>query len=478
MSDIAFQEIELSDLSIGSPRAELALLGELLGDNSGIDMTADRLMPEDFSVPLYGRVFAVIVREASLGRSVNAITLSPYFRDDRDFEELDAQRRLSDAARDSIGDYRPTPYLDQILSLSKRRRIVAGLSRIQAEARNLEMSVDDILSEADATLSTIVDRAEGTHEVTGADALGEVIAEFGLPVVGVRCGTIGQIDDLAGPLRPGQMVIVAGRPGMAKTATAVSYAIGAARAGHGTLFVSLEMSAKELGARIGSDLCFDVAQGTGVPFEVIRDRRPSVSQTLRIREARVSFSDMPLQIVDRGGCKMATLETMIRRHKRKMAAAGRKLELVIVDYLQLLSPDQPMRSSYEAVSEISKRIKQAAKSQGVAIMALAQLSRSVEQRPDRRPQLSDLRDSGQIEQDADTVIFLYREAYYTKKEEPKRGTSEWYDWSVKYAEIERHIEFICAKRRDGAEGRGAGLFFGEFMAVRGGDYYETRGESL
>ena len=159
---------------------------------------------------------------------------------------------------------------------------------------------------------------------------------------------------------------------------------------------------------------------------------------------------------------------MIRRTKRRMAAQGSSLDLVVVDYLQLLRANETRgKSQYEQVSEISRTLKAIAKETGVAIMALAQLSREVEKRPDKRPMLSDLRDSGQIEQDADLVLFLFREEYYLSKEKPPQHNEKYTDWQGAIADARGKIDFIVAKRRNGVEGTATGRFHGEFQAVRG-----------
>ena len=252
---------------------------------------------------------------------------------------------------------------------------------------------------------------------------------------------------------------------MGKTALALSYAIGAAQQGHGVLFVSLEMSSTELAARMVADLCFN--GNDGVPYNAIRDGVLNDWQADKVCKARDTMHRLPFHVVDAGQLTVGRLNTLIRRHARKMAARGHKLELVIVDYLQLLSSDARGRSNYETVSEVSRGLKAAAKDHGVAVFALAQLSREVEKRPDKRPQLSDLRDSGQIEQDADAVLFLLRPEYYHWQAEPEKDTSAWDKWEAELREMLGAIEFILAKRRNGVTGATFGSFYGTYQAVRG-----------
>ena len=258
---------------------------------------------------------------------------------------------------------------------------------------------------------------------------------------------------------------MAGRPGMGKTAVALSYALGSAQLGFGTMYVSLEMSGTELSARMLSDLAFDGHRG--VLYSVIRDGELSHNQKREVLKARDMLADMPLRVIDAGKLTTSRLSMLVMRTKRRMEAQGQSLDLVIVDYLQLLSPDYQTRGMYEKVSEISMALKAIAKTHGVTIMALSQLSREVEKRPDKVPQLSDLRDSGQIEQDADGVVFLVRQAYYMEQEKPDTANTKHAIWASNYELARQQIEFIVAKRRNGRTGRAEGQFFGQFQAVRG-----------
>jgi replicative DNA helicase len=245
---------------------------------------------------------------------------------------------------------------------------------------------------------------------------------------------------------PKHLVIVAGRPSMGKSAVASSYALGAASAGHGVLFVSLEMSAEELGERIAADLCFDSA--VQVPYSAITDGRVTNEQGRQIARAYERLQSIPLSIVDLASCTIAKLNAIVRRHSRRMAAQGKKLDLVIVDYLQLVRPDRHTENRTQEITQVSIGLKAIAKEHGVAVMALAQLSRSVESRADKRPIMADLRESGQIEQDADAIMFLYRPEYYLKQSEPLE-TDHRPKWESMMDDARGKIEFIVAKRRRG-----------------------------
>jgi replicative DNA helicase len=217
--------------------------------------------------------------------------------------------------------------------------------------------------------------------------------------------------------------------------------------------------------RLAADLCFDGREG--VPFEAIRDGRLDGAQKMRVARAIARVEDAPFMVADYGSVSIGRLNMIVRRYKRRMAAAGRRLELVVVDYLQLVQPEGKGRSNYEAVSEVSRGLKAIAKDHDLAVFALAQLSRAVEQREDKRPHLSDLRDSGQIEQDADAVLFLYRHEYYLRQAQPDEGDPRHGEWRRRLRDCEGALELILAKRRNGRTGKGQAVFWGGNQAVRG-----------
>jgi replicative DNA helicase len=219
------------------------------------------------------------------------------------------------------------------------------------------------------------------------------------------------------------------------------------------------MGADELCARAASEMSFG---GPGqVPYsDFQQEGQPGRAVMNAIAEAERRMADMPLEIIDTGGITISRLQMEVRRAKRRMAAKGEKLELVVIDYVQLVRSDNKGHSPYERVSEVSMAMKALAKDNEVAVLALAQLSRSVESRPDKRPMLSDLRDSGQLEQDADLILFLLREEYYLRKEKAE-------GWEAAIQAVQNEIEFICAKRRHGVEGSAKGYFYGQYQAVRG-----------
>jgi len=445
---------------------EHALVAALLFDGSRTDIAADRVSPADFTDPLYSAMYGLIVREAARGAPLNALTIKPYLDDLPDFKEAGGMSFLARMNQGAAGLIDLAATAKQIHQLSQRRMLIENMRAVINDAADSEIQLATVVESAEAGIFNATVTDEGLHQPTAAECLDELLASFDEPIGGVKCHAIPSIDRLIGPLKPKQLIIGAGRPGMGKTATALSYAIGAAKAGHGVLFVSLEMGSTELAARMAADLCFDGHRG--IPFESIRDNTLTAAQREQIASIRSDIHHLPLQIIDTGKLSIGRLSMIIRRYKRRFEARGLKLEMVIIDYLQLLQTDNPKRSNYEAISEISMALKAIAKEQGLTVFALAQLSREAEKRPDKRPQLSDLRDSGQIEQDADAVLFLYRHEYYLKQAPEADPAHEKHDvWQVAMRKCEGMIDFICAKRRNGRTGSATGVFWAGNQAVRG-----------
>ena len=440
--------------------AEAIVLGMMLAENANVDRMADILTPSDFHEPLHGMIFELAVQQVSQGKSATAVSLKGFFGES--LSPLGGPGYLARLEGDSTHFFADLNNTARLLAdLAHRRAMRSGLATAAEACADLSATVPEIVSHADAAISTPA--GDGVVEMSAGECVTALIKSFSEERQGVTSG-IECLDALLGPMRPKQLVIGAGRPGMGKTAWALSYGLGAARKGHGVMFVSLEMSGVELAARMVADQCFDGQDR--VAFSAIRDGNLREREYARVCQAQREIHDLPFKVIDTGSLAVGRLNMLIRRNKRRMAAQGQKLELVIVDYLQLLSPDNKGRSNYEAVSEVSRALKAMAKDHGVAILALAQLSREVEKRPGNRPQLSDLRDSGQIEQDADAVLFLLREEYYLRQQDPETVKDPDQHEAALRA-VEGLIEFILAKRRNGVTGTTTGRFFGVYQAVRG-----------
>jgi replicative DNA helicase len=446
--------------------AEAALLGALMQANKLIDPVADILSPEHFFEPLHARIFATIVSEYSAGHNVNPVTLKGLLADDPGIKDVGGPAYLVTIMGNGAAIIGARDFARQIKDFALRRALSKGLSESLERVADAEVPLETAIAEAETSLAFAEEKtSDGLTEMSAGQAIGAALDKRDDNGSGVRCG-IASLDAVLGPIKPKQLIVCAGRPGMGKTALGVSYSIGAASRGHGVLFVSLEMSAIELGERMAADVCF-AGDGQGIPYAAIESGNLSRDQITTIARAKADVDSLPLQIVDIGSLTIGRLSLAVRRWSRRFAARGQALELVVVDYLQLLRPDHRPRDRIEAITEVSIGLKSIAKTHGVGVMALAQLSRKVEERPDKRPQLSDLRESGQIEQDADGILFLYRPAYYLAKEEPPQNDPRWHDWRAAMDETEAQMDFIVAKRRGRPSGVGRGYFYGAYQAVRG-----------
>lgn len=445
---------------IANVEAEAALLGAMMMSPPVIDQAADRVAAEHFAEPLHGRVFAAILASHSAGKPANPVTLKPQFEGDEAMRELGGPLaylgNLTGSGASIIG---ASGFADQVRELAQRRQIAERAREVIAAAEDGAVELPTVVELLDAASAEA-----GHNEATGvgcsaAEALRLVIDGMDAPVTGTLCPTLPSLNALIGPMRPTQLVVGAGRPGMGKTAVALSYALGVADKGHGVLMFSLEMGAEQLGERMAAQLA-------EVPHEAIRDRTTTTEQRREVCRAYDRIGKLPFQIVDRPGVSLAQVRRLVRRWKRRFEARGQKLELVIIDYLQLMGGSLK-NGRYELVSEISRGLKELAKTEGLCVFALSQLNRAVEGRPDKRPNLSDLRESGQIEQDADAVIFFLRLAYYLEQAEPPIGDPERDKWETNLAACRNDIEMICAKRRNGRTGTRTAQFLGEIQAVRG-----------
>jgi replicative DNA helicase len=455
--------------------AEAALLGALLQNNKLVDRVADRLLPEHFSEAVHGRIFAAITTEVALNRVANPVTLRPYFTDDESMRELGGPGYLAQLTGSGAAVIGADDFTDQVIELARRRRLRKDLEKLIAETGNYEKSYDVMVAEAEAAINEASFlAADGVVEVSASKAMVMAI-EPEIMDPGVRSG-ITALDDKLGPIKPTELVIVAGRPGMGKTVLGTSYGLGVAKQQDedgerrtGVVFFSLEMGAEQLGERIAADLCFN--GHVGIAYADIEAKRLTSEQARTVARAASEFENLPFQIVDIHSLTSAQLDSSVRRWKRRYAAKDIELKLIIVDYLQLLKANEREKDLYTRITEVSKALKSTAKRHRVGVMAIAQLSRDVEKRENKRPTLADLRDSGQIEQDADGVVFVYRDEYYLT--EPRGGDDpKAQEERAKYERaldiVRGQIEFIIAKRR----GRPApvtarGRWHGPFQAIRG-----------
>lgn len=293
-------------VALQNVEAEIGLLGDLINDNRLIDEVADRLRGRDFSVPLHGRVFDQMLDQSAGGSNVDAVTLAPHFSEDGDWSRLFSI--LSAASLNAGPRARTKAYFDQILTLSARRRMVAGLQDVVHSARSLAVSREELLANADEAVAEMAEQIVTVQAPVGSYAQ-SVIESFGQPIMGVRCGMIGSLDDAVGVLRPSNLIVVGGRPGMGKTSLVTSYSIGAASRGHGVLIFSLEMSADELTRRMLADMTF--TPNGGVPYEDVRDGTVRKHDMAKVIDAKQRFDELPLEINETSGLTLAKLILLI-----------------------------------------------------------------------------------------------------------------------------------------------------------------------
>ena len=450
--------------------AEYGLLGAMMTANNIIDSILDAVSQDDFSESLHGRIFAAIAATHATGKSVSPVYIAPLFAQDAAYKTLGGNAYLlgMTAAPASVIGAR---YLaEQIAELAQRRRLVASLQTLMDDANDTGgQTVPELLASAEDALASVKTNRQSVEIINPSDVADQIANDMGKAVTGVTNYLIEDANTALGKLRPGNLVIVAGRPGMGKSAFATSYSLGAAINGHGVLFVSLEMSQEELTERMLSDLCYDKDTGHGIPFNMIRERDVRSDRDWdRFDNARRMLKGLPFRMVATGNMTPARLAGLARQTKRRFEAQGKTLDLIVVDYLQLMrAPGFNASDRVGEVSEISRSLKLMAKDMGIPVMALSQLSRAVENRPDKRPQLSDLRESGSIEQDADAVCFLFRAEYYLDHSEPDKADASRVEWEIKKREVENVIEIIAAKMRHGRTGVQEGRFYGTYQAMRG-----------
>lgn len=461
--------------------AEAVVLGALMIENNLVDRVADIVTEADFYEPLHARIYAAIVQFVSEGRRAAPPLLSPLFENDPGMVALGGGY-LAKLTGSGAGLINTADYARQIAELGKARRLYdalndarASLARRDAHAGPLEEVVDGV----DAAMTAALQRTSTEKSMTGVQAWDSTIAEIEAEASGeIPKGlSVAGFDDwnaITGTMRRGEIIILGGRPSMGKTAVALSTALACARGGHGTLFVSLEMSIQELMKRAISDLIF--RWGESASFENVQRGKFNAFDRERLTEAREQLKAWPITIRQDSGLKVGRLAMMIRRYKRQMAARGQTLEVVFLDYLGLVRADSKKISRVEEVSEVSRTLKQIARELDVAIVVLAQLNREVEKREDKRPVLSDLRDSGEIEQDADVVLFVYREQYYLERAEPDPHDKKRADWQVSMDAARDKVELISAKVRNGRIGKRVCHFFAAHQAVRGSDFFSSRGQ--
>ncbi|WP_397589541.1 replicative DNA helicase [Sphingorhabdus sp.] len=445
--------------------AEAAFLGAILIDNRVIEDYSIKLQPDHFFEPLHGRIFEQILRLIDRNMLVTPVTLKPFFEADESMRELGGPGYLIKLTADGAGLIGARDFAQQIYDLALLRELVTVGRTLVDNALDTSESVDP-KGQIEAAESALYKVAEGESETGSMKSFLQASTEAiknvekalnsGGSLSGITTG-LNSINAKCGGLHNSDLVILAGRPGMGKTSLATNIAFNAARrwvreredgieeskgAGAKVAFFSLEMSADQLATRI-------LAEQSGISSELLRMGKISRDDFRELSRASRELQELPLYIDDTPALTIAALRTRARRLQRRHG-----IGLIVVDYLQLLQGSSRANDNrVNEISEISRGLKTLAKELSIPVVALSQLSRAVEQREDKTPMLSDLRESGSIEQDADMVWFVYREDYYELMKKPDEGTPAFDAWNEKMERIHGVAELIISKQRHGSTGR-------------------------
>lgn len=428
--------------------AEQAVLGAILLNNDCYWRVADKLTREHFFDQVHAEIFEVAQARITKDHLVSPVTLKSTFDAHEGMRALGGAGYLVRLAGAAAASSQVEGYADVIVSEWERRRLLAAIE----DARGALASGEEAAAAAlpVLTVSGLLRGRDGKRQaVSVGDAVGEEAQRF-LKVyhdgeTGARTG-LAAIDDTLGPFQTGDLVILGGSTSMGKTSLAVAISQHIATSGQGVVVASLEMTAASLAQRLVSAL-------TKIPYAAIRRGRASEEGAREMLEAAKQVSEWPMSIIPSHVRDITAIYAAARQQIGRFKEQGVEPGLIVVDYLQLVRAQGKGR--YEQVTNVSMGLKAMAMQCGVPVLALAQLSRGTGQRESRRPQLSDLRESGQIEQDADTVLFTYREHYWLKRDGPpvnKAGevTAEAQcDWEAALSATKNVMEVIVAKNRHG-----------------------------
>ncbi len=434
--------------------AEQTVLGSVLVSNEIYDEIPD-INEESFFNPVNKKIYKIINDLMSKGLLANPITLKNFFSNEDELSDIGGSEYLVKLTKFSTSKLQIKYYANLLHDLKIRRSLIDISRETLDEAlnKNSEINAEQIIESAEKKLFDIAERGKFNKSyIEFKEALVETIAmassayknEEG--IVGVPTG-LRDLDNMLGGLHKSDLVIIAGRPSMGKTALATNIAFNAAKRilekqkKSSVTFFSLEMSSEQLSTRI-------LSEQSRITSSNIRRGKINQDEFEKFIETSKNLENLPLFIDDTPAITISTLSNRARRIKRLHG-----LDLIIVDYIQLMkSGNYRNEGRVQEVAEITQGLKAIAKELNVPVLALSQLSRAVEQRDDKKPQLSDLRESGSIEQDADVVGFVFREEYYLEKLEPRAGTAEHVEWQEKMSIIHGQAELIIGKQRHGPTG--------------------------
>ena len=436
--------------------AEQALIGSVLVNNDIIDEVSSFIKPAIFYDPAHVKIFEVIENLNNKGMIANPITLKNYFEKDNMLNEVGGTEYLVKLTRFSGSVKQAIDYAKIIHEMYLRRELVSiseKLSYDTLNANNQEQDAEDIIESTEKSLFNLAERGsfsqsfiEFKKAIDKTIELATLAMQSDRGIVGVPTG-LTDLDEKLGGLHKSDLVILAGRPSMGKTALATNIAYNAAQnilskqEKSSVAFFSLEMSSEQLSTRI-------LSEQARIKSDSIRQGNVTEEEINRYIETSRNIYNLPLFIDETPAITIATLSNRARRIKRLNG-----LSLIVVDYIQLMrSSSNKNDGRVQEISEITQGLKAIAKELSVPVLALSQLSRAVEQRDDKQPQLADLRESGSIEQDADVVMFVYREAYYLERKQPKLGSIEHAEWQSKMNDVNGLADIILGKQRHGPTG--------------------------
>ena len=438
--------------------AEQALLGSILVNNDIIDEVSTIISPNIFYDPAHVKIYEVIESLNNKGMIANPITLKNFFEKDNMLIEVGGTEYLVKLTRFSGSAKQSIDYAKVIHEMYLRRELVLISDKLSSDTLNAnsqEQNAENIIEITEKSLFDLAERGSFSQSfLKFNEALDQTIEMATLAmksdqgIVGVPTG-LTDLDEKLGGLHKSDLVILAGRPGMGKTALATNIAYHAAQnllsrqEKSSIAFFSLEMSSEQLSTRI-------LSEQARIKSDDIRRGKVTESEINRYIETSRNIYNLPLYIDETPAITISTLSNRARRIKRLFG-----LNLIVVDYIQLMrAPNSNNRGDnrVQEVSEITQGLKALAKELKVPVLALSQLSRAVESRDDKKPQLSDLRESGSIEQDADVVMFVYREAYYLENKQPKLGSIEHAEWQSKMNDVNGLADIILGKQRHGPTG--------------------------
>ncbi len=439
--------------------AEQAMLGALLVDNRIFEKVGDFLRNEHFFMPAHQRIYTAIQIFIERGQLASPVTLKGYFEKDKDLSDVGGPVYLADLAASVPNIINAEDYGQAIYDLYLRRSLITIGEDIVNDSYKHDLSVNssDIIERSESSLFELAEKGSARSDfislkssVTTAIELAEKAYKSDSHVTGVTTGLI-DMDKKLGGLQNSDLLILAGRPSMGKTSLAVNIAFNAAlryaesggQDGGRVGFFSLEMAADQLATRI-------LSEQSGISGDSIRKGMIKQDDFDKFVSASQRLTQVPLYIDDTPALSISAVRTRARRLHRTHG-----LDMLVIDYLQLLRGSgsrQGLENRVLEVSEITRGLKAIAKELNIPVLALSQLSRQVEQREDKRPQLSDLRESGSIEQDSDVVMFVYREEYYLSRSEPEAGTEKHLQWQERMEKAYNVAECIIAKQRHGPIG--------------------------